>query len=196
MLKRIKEFFLKIYIRIPTPVLIVIALAVAVVLPLFNVYGTMSQVWVRLAARAAILVILALGLNIIIGDTGLLNLGYIAFFAIGAYSTAILASPRFGLHLPFWLLILIGGLLAMIFGLLLGLPTLRLRGDYLAIVTLAFGEIIRITANNWETLTNGPGGIPFIDQPQIYSYRIDTNIEYYYLALVAITISIILIYKI
>lgn len=195
MLKRIKEFFLKIYIRIPTPVLIVIALAVAVVLPLFNVYGTMSQVWVRLAARAAILVILALGLNIIIGDTGLLNLGYIAFFAIGAYSTAILASPRFGLHLPFWLLILIGGLLAMIFGLLLGLPTLRLRGDYLAIVTLAFGEIIRITANNWETLTNGPGGIPFIDQPQIFSYRIDTNIEYYYLALVAITISIILIYN-
>ena len=93
---------------------------------------------------------LALGLNIVVGFAGLLDLGYIAFYAVGAYTWALLASPQFGLHLPFWAILPIGAGVAALFGVLLGAPTLRLRGDYLAIVTLGFGEIIRIFLNNLD----------------------------------------------
>jgi branched-chain amino acid transport system permease protein len=109
---------------------------------------------------------LALGLNIVVGFAGLLDLGYIAFYAVGAYTWALLASPQFGLHLPFWVVLPIGAAVAALFGLLLGAPTLRLRGDYLAIVTLGFGEIIRIFLNNLDhpvNVTNGPIGINKID---------------------------------
>jgi branched-chain amino acid transport system permease protein len=109
---------------------------------------------------------LALGLNIVVGFAGLLDLGYIAFYAVGAYTWALLASPQFGLHLPFWAVLPIGAAVAALFGLLLGAPTLRLRGDYLAIVTLGFGEIIRIFLNNLDhpvNVTNGPIGINKID---------------------------------
>jgi len=119
------------------------------VLP-FVVDATLGRTWVRIIDVALLFIMLALGLNIVVGFAGLLDLGYIAFFAVGAYAYALLASPHFGI--------------------LLGAPTLRLRGDYLAIVTLGFGEIIRILLNNLNrpvNITNGPQGITLIDPLQI-----------------------------
>src|SRR5690606_30666679 len=110
--------------------------------------------------------ILALGLNIVVGYAGLLDLGYIAFYAVGAYTYALLASPQLGLHLSPFVILPIGALVAAVFGILLGSPTLRLRGDYLAIVTLGFGEIVRLFLNNLDrpiNITNGPQGISRID---------------------------------
>jgi branched-chain amino acid transport system permease protein len=127
---------------------------------------TVGRMWVRILDFALIYAMLALGLNIVVGFAGLLDLGYIAFYAVGAYTWALLASPQFGLHLPFWAVLPIGAAVAALFGLLLGAPTLRLRGDYLAIVTLGFGEIIRIFLNNLDhpvNVTNGPIGINKID---------------------------------
>lgn len=142
--------------------LVAIALAV---LP-FVIDNTAGRTWVRILDFALIYAMLALGLNIVVGFAGLLDLGYIAFYAVGAYTWALLASPQFGLHLPFWVILPIGGCVAALFGVMLGAPTLRLRGDYLAIVTLGFGEIIRIFLNNLDhpvNVTNGPVGINRID---------------------------------
>ena len=100
-----------------------------------------GDAWVRIIDIALLYVMLALGLNIVVGFAGLLDLGYIAFYAVGAYMYALLASPHFNLHLPFWVILPIGAAVACLFGVLLGAPTLKLRGDYLAIVTLGFGEI-------------------------------------------------------
>jgi branched-chain amino acid transport system permease protein len=127
--------------------------------------------WVRITNYAILYVLLALGLNIVVGFAGLLDLGYIAFYAVGAYTYALLASPQFGLHLPFWTILPIGAAIAALFGVLLGAPTLKLRGDYLAIVTLGFGEIVRIFLNNLSrpvNITSGPQGIALIDP-----FRID-----------------------
>ena len=142
-------------------VLIAVALAV---LP-FALAG-IGTAWVRITNLAILYVLLSLGLNIVVGFAGLLDLGYIAFYAVGAYVYALLASPHFDLHLPFWVILPIGALVACMFGVLLGTPTLKLRGDYLAIVTLGFGEIIRIFLNNLSqpvNITNGPQGITLID---------------------------------
>ena len=117
----------------------------------------------RVLDQAGLYVLLALGLNIVVGYAGLLDLGYVAFYAIGAYSYALLASPQLGLHIPFWLILPVAPFLAALFGVLLGAPTLRLRGDYLAIVTLGFGEVIRILLNNLDAVTNGPRGVINID---------------------------------
>jgi branched-chain amino acid transport system permease protein len=117
----------------------------------------------RVLDQAGIYVLLALGLNVVVGYAGLLDLGYVAFYAIGAYSYALLASPQLGLHIPFWLILPAAPFLAALFGVLLGAPTLRLRGDYLAIVTLGFGEVIRILLNNLDDITNGPRGVINID---------------------------------
>lgn len=136
----------------------------------FVVEATLGRTWVRIIDVALLFIMLALGLNIVVGFAGLLDLGYIAFFAVGAYSYALLASPHFGIHGTFVLLLPLGALVAAIFGILLGAPTLRLRGDYLAIVTLGFGEIIRILLNNLNrpvNITNGPQGITLIDPLQI-----------------------------
>jgi branched-chain amino acid transport system permease protein len=100
--------------------------------------------WVRITNLAMLYVLLSLGLNIVVGYAGLLDLGYIAFYAVGAYVYALLASPHFNIHWPFWVILPIGALVAALFGIMLGAPTLKLRGDYLAIVTLGFGEIVRI----------------------------------------------------
>ena len=104
------------------------------------------------------------GLNIVVGLAGLLDLGYVAFYAVGAYSYALLAQ-HFGLS--FWICLPLAGILAAFWGVLLGFPVLRLRGDYLAIVTLAFGEIIRIVLLNWQSLTGGPNGISGIPAPEL-----------------------------
>jgi branched-chain amino acid transport system permease protein len=135
------------------------------VLP-FVVGASAGNSWVRILDFVLLYAMLALGLNIVVGFAGLLDLGYIAFYAVGAYLYAFLASPHFGLHWPIWAVLPIGALVAGLFGVLLGAPTLKLRGDYLAIVTLGFGEIIRIFLNNLNTpvnITNGPQGISLID---------------------------------
>ncbi|WP_322065299.1 branched-chain amino acid ABC transporter permease [Burkholderia ubonensis] len=135
--------------------------------------------WVRVLDFAMLYVMLALGLNVVVGFAGLLDLGYIAFYAVGAYTAALLSSPHLtsqfewianlapgGLHVPFLMIVPVAMAIAAIFGILLGAPTLRLRGDYLAIVTLGFGEIVRIFMNNLDrpvNITNGPKGITGID---------------------------------
>lgn len=142
------------------------ALGILLALLPFLVDAGLGRSWVRVLDFALLYVMLALGLNIVVGYAGLLDLGYVAFYAVGAYLYALLASPHFGLHLPFWAILPLGALTAGLFGVLLGAPTLRLRGDYLAIVTLGFGEIIRIFLNNLNApinVTNGPQGINLID---------------------------------
>jgi len=154
--------------------------------------------WVRIANYAILYVLLALGLNIVVGFAGLLDLGYIAFYAVGAYTYALLASPQFNLHLPFWVILPIGAAVAAFFGVILGAPTLKLRGDYLAIVTLGFGEIVRIFLNNLSrpvNITNGPQGITGIDPFKLDGFsfgayesflglEVSGPIKYYYLLLV------------
>ncbi len=162
--------------------------------------------WVRITNFAILYVLLALGLNIVVGFAGLLDLGYIAFYAVGAYVYALLASPQFGLHLPFWVILPIGAAVAALFGVLLGAPTLKLRGDYLAIVTLGFGEIVRIFLNNLSrpvNITNGPQGIsridPFtLDGFSFGSYQTFLGLEfsgpikyYYLLLLVALAVIVV-----
>lgn len=120
---------------------------------------------VDLATLTLIYIMLGLGLNIVVGLAGLLDLGFVAFYAVGAYTYALL-SQYFGMS--FWACLPISAGLAALFGFLLGFPVLRLRGDYLAIVTLGFGEIIRILLNNWTSLTGGPNGISGIDKPTLF----------------------------
>ncbi|GAB4341378.1 MAG: ABC transporter ATP-binding protein [Candidatus Abyssubacteria bacterium] len=133
--------------------------------------------WIHVATLAGIYVCLALGLNITVGFAGLLDLGYVAFYAIGAYTAGI-----FFRHYPaagwmFWVILPAAGLVAALFGVLLGSPTLRLRGDYLAIVTLGFGQIVRIILNNWEKVTNGPRGIADIPGPAIGPLSFDMGLR-------------------
>ncbi len=135
-------------------------LVAAVALPL-----TGSRYYIDLATLVLTYIMLGWGLNIVVGLAGLLDLGYVAFYAVGAYSYALLATT-FGLG--FWVCLPLAGILAALWGVLLGFPVLRLRGDYLAIVTLAFGEIIRIVLNNWVSLTNGPNGISGIPRPTLF----------------------------
>jgi len=160
--------------------------------------------WVRITNTAILYVFLALGLNIVVGFAGLLDLGYIAFYAVGAYVYALLASPHFNLHLPFWIILPIGAAFACLFGVLLGTPTLKLRGDYLAIVTLGFGEIIRIFLNNLArpvNITNGPQGIAQVDPFRLGDFSFATTqqilglpfsgpIKYYYLLLLLMIVVI------
>src|SRR4249920_4077301 len=146
--------------------LLIFLAAAVLLLVLPSVAQYAGNFWVRIIDFALLYVLLALGLNIVVGFAGLLDLGYIAFYAVGAYTYALLASPHFGLHLPFWVILPIGAAVAAFFGVLLGAPTLKLRGDYLAIVTLGFGEIIRIFLNNLSqpvNITNGPQGVYLID---------------------------------
>jgi len=153
------------------PRLLLIALAaMALVSVPWLVDGLLGITWVRILSFAALYVVLALGLNITVGYAGLLDLGYIAFFAVGAYTYALLSSPQFGLHWPLWATLPLAATAAGVFGLLLGTPLLRLRGDYLAIVTLGFGEITRIFINNLNApvnITNGPQGVNQIDALRI-----------------------------
>lgn len=190
------------------------------VLPLILQY--FGNAWVRIADLALLYVMLALGLNIVVGYAGLLDLGYVAFYAVGAYMFALMASPHLaetfegfvamfpnGLHTSIWLVIPLGMLLAACTGVLLGLPVLRLRGDYLAIVTLGFGEIIRIFLNNLDqpvNITNDPKGIGQIDsvkifgfdlakRHEIFGYDIASVTLYYYLFLVLVLATIVICYR-
>jgi branched-chain amino acid transport system permease protein len=149
------------------------------------VSGLINDVGLQLAFNIVFYATLALGLNLVVGFAGLLNLGYIAFFGIGAYTYAILASDQFGLHWPIALVIPLAALIATAFGFLFALPTLRLRGDYLAVVTLGFGAIVELIANNAIGLTNGPKGIYGIDPAQLFGVELSGMTGYYYLMLVA-----------
>ena len=181
------------------------AVAVALLLLPF-VLASVGTAWVRITNFAVLFVLLSLGLNIVVGFAGLLDLGYVAFYAVGAYVYALLASPHFNLHLPFWAILPLGALLACVAGVVLGAPTLRLRGDYLAIVTLGFGEIVRIFMNNLSNpinVTNGPKGITLIDSFKLGPFDFGRSdvlgglifsgpIKYYYL-LLGVLLAVIVI---
>src|SRR5882724_3290897 len=117
--------------RHPAALWVAVVLVAAALLVLPFVLASVGTAWVRITNLAILFIFLSLGLNIVVGFAGLLDLGYIAFYAVGAYTYALLASPHFGLHLPFWIILPIGAALACLFGVLLGAPTLKLRGDYL-----------------------------------------------------------------
>ena len=183
---------------------VVLIAAALAILPF--VLADIGTAWVRITNLAILYVLLALGLNIVVGFAGLLDLGYIAFYAVGAYTYALLASPHFNLHLPFWLILPMGAGVACLFGVLLGAPTLKLRGDYLAIVTLGFGEIIRIFLNNLSqpiNITNGPQGITLIDpfrigtfnfaRPDIFfGLAFSGPIKYYYFLVLLLVVVIVI----
>jgi branched-chain amino acid transport system permease protein len=158
--------------------LIVLAVFVLYPIPIHNPYI------LALSAQAIMYAMLALGLNIMVGYTGLLNLGFIGFFGVGAYVYAILASPQFNIHLPFWVLLPIALAAVLIVALIIGATTLRLRGDYLAIVTLGFAEILRILFNNLDrpvNITGGTNGIVSVDPFRIGSLVITGDKPYYYI---------------
>ncbi|KAA1175808.1 high-affinity branched-chain amino acid ABC transporter permease LivM [Marinobacter salinexigens] len=129
---------------------------------------------VDLATLVLIYIMLALGLNVVVGLAGLLDLGYVAFYAVGAYTFALLSQYA---GVSFWVALPIGACLAALFGFTLGFPVLRLRGDYLAIVTLGFGEIIRILLNNWTALTGGPNGVGGIPDPTLFGMEFGRRVK-------------------
>ena len=191
--------------RHPVAKWIGLAMIAAALIALPFVLAMAGTAWVRITNLAILFVLLSLGLNIVVGFAGLLDLGYIAFYAVGAYVYALLASPHFNVHLPWWAILPIGAAVACFFGVLLGAPTLKLRGDYLAIVTLGFGEIIRIFLNNLSepfNLTNGPKGIATIDPIRFLGidFGVSTrlgplvaseSIKYYYFLLAVVLIVIV-----
>ncbi len=172
--------------RLYLPVLAVILLILLVFPQLFSIYQT------NIMITALMYVVLGLGLNIVVGVAGLLDLGYVAFYAVGAYSYALL-----NLHfdLGFWIVLPIGGLLAASFGIILGFPVLRLRGDYLAIVTLGFGEIIRLILENWNDFSQGPSGISNIPRPGFFGMEMSLNqsISYLYYLMIGMVIFTIFV---
>ncbi len=166
------------------PILIAVALAIMLVAPML-----LNRYWNYTLGTVGIYVMLGLGLNIVVGLAGLLDLGYVAFFAIGAYTVAILTAPQpHGLMISFWLALPIGVVIASLSGILLGIPVLRMRGDYLAIVTLGFGEIIRILSKS-DVLTSfsgGPQGIRNIGGPVLFGATLNSAMNYMYLILLGI----------
>ena len=161
-------------------------LAFAIAFPfLFSTYQT------NVMTTALMYVVLGLGLNIVVGLAGLLDLGYVAFYAVGAYSYALL---NHHFDLGFWTVLPVGGILAAFFGIILGFPVLRLRGDYLAIVTLGFGEIIRLVLENWNEFSMGPSGIANIDRPGLFGIDLSLNMSILYLYYLMIFFLIITIF--
>ena len=183
---------------VPTKVWLIGVFALAVVYPL--VTGRYQQ---DIAINVLIYICLGLGLNVVVGLAGMLDLGYIAFYGVGAYTYAL-----FNIHygIPFWLCLPLSGGFALLIASCVGYPTLKMRGDYLAIVTLGFGEIIRIILNNWMTLTNGPNGLMGIKRPGIYypSFADGFTLEHlwlkklwllYYVALALVILTILGVHR-
>lgn len=163
-----------------------------------------NRYYMEVATQVGIYVAMALGLNIVVGFAGLLDLGYVAFFAAGAYAYAIFSTSQANEFIPgnlfplggewFWLFLIIGLIVAAIFGILLGLPVLRVKGDYLAIVTLGFGEIVRIIFNNLDkpiNITNGPQGITPIPSPVLFGIKMGTPFYFYFIVLVVIAFIVL-----
>ncbi len=165
------------------PISFVALLLFFIIVPLFQ-----NDYYRDVLTLTGMYVVLALGLNLVVGQAGLLNLGYVAFYAVGAYTYAIL-STRSGL--TFWPGLIVGALSAAAFAVLLGLPTLKLRGDYFAIVTLGLGEITRIVLNNWDGVTGGPNGISNITRPALGAYVFTTPLDFYYLILVIAVVTVL-----
>ena len=167
--------------------IVVVLAAMAIAPHVFGSYGTV------ILTNALLYVVLALGLNIVVGYAGLLDLGFAAFFAVGAYTVGI-TTLNFGLN--FWLALPLAVLFAMIAGVIIGAPTLRLRSDYLAIVTLGFGEIVRIAARNLRE-TGGASGLIGIQKPELFGWKISTSLDFYYvfcvLAILAVIVSVRLV---
>jgi branched-chain amino acid transport system permease protein len=172
-----------------------LAIVVAALAILLYSVPHLSTYYVRVIDTVLIYVLLGVGLNMVVGYAGLLDLGYVAFYAIGAYAYAILASGQFDIHLPFSLVLAMGGGLAGLAGVLLGIPVLRLRGDYLAIVTLGFGEIIRLLLNNLGWMTNGPQGISRIDQPHLFGFGLNTPKEFFALLLPLVIVALAIAWR-
>ncbi len=191
--------------------LVAAVLPVLAVVPPFSSFQTQNS-WIDGFTNAGVFVLLALGLNLVVGVAGLLDLGYAAFFAIGAYAYAYAASPFgnqiLGIDLKgllgdqagliFWPMLVIGALVAAVFGILLGAPTLRLRGDYLAIVTLGFGEIVPIVFLNSDALTNGTNGVGGIFRPYlpvVGSFSAVNPWPYYLTMMGVVTVVMIFCYR-
>ncbi|WP_285906555.1 ABC transporter permease subunit [Pseudodesulfovibrio pelocollis] len=175
------------YQKAPTWLLLAVVLAAALIYPQFaGRYGN------DVAISVLIYICLGLGLNVVVGLAGLLDLGYIAFYGVGAYAYALL-SLHFGLS--FWTCLPIAAMLAAISGCIIGFPTLRMRGDYLAIVTLGFGEIVRLILNNWMTLTNGPNGILGIPRPDFFGYNFASLSSLYYVILGIAVFTVLAVYR-
>lgn len=172
--------------RFAIPAMVGLGIFILVFPHLFSMYQTSIMI------SALIYVMLGLGLNIVVGLAGLLDLGYVAFFAVGAYSYALL-NLNYGVS--FWIALPLGGLLSGLFGILLGYPVLRLRGDYLAIVTLGFGEIIRLVLENWNDFSHGPSGISNIPKPSLFGIdlSLDQKTIYLFYILVALVIFTIFV---
>jgi len=161
--------------------------AIVLILPLF-----LNNYYIDILSLAALYALLAIGLNITVGYTGLLDLGYASFYGIGAYTYAILST---GFGISFWLGLPLGAAFAALFGLILGLITLRLRGDYLAIITLGFVQIVYLCLNNWDTVTQGPNGIMQIARPALGSFVFRTPMHFYYLILVFVILTAVAVHR-
>ncbi|AMQ06164.1 MULTISPECIES: branched-chain amino acid ABC transporter permease [Sporosarcina] len=172
-------------------------------LPFTASNGDAYQSYMEVSTLVGIYIAMALGLNIVVGMAGLLDLGFVAFFAVGAYTYGIFATAQASNFMPFgtfplsgesfWLFIIIGGLVAALFGILLGIPVLRVKGDYLAIVTLGFGEIIRIIFNNLDrpiNITNGAMGISSVTPPRLFGIDFLYPSQFYYIVLVLLFFTI------
>ena len=166
-----------------------VIMAFLLALPIFANRYTLD-----LSTQTGIYIILALGLNIVVGQTGLLVFGYVAFYAVGAYTYAILSTAH---GVGFWTVLPIAAIFAGICGLVLGAPALRLRGDYLAIVTLGFGEITRIVLNNWDSVTGGPNGITGVKRPDLGAIGIFGGFQdlthFYYLVLGLMVLTVVFV---
>ena len=172
----------------------VAALPFGALLPLMFHQAPDFLLWA--AQFLGIYMLLGLGLNVVVGFAGLLDLGYAAFFAIGAYACASLSSPAHHIYLPLWLLIFVGAAVASVFGAILGAPTLRLRGDYLAIVTLGFGEIVPdLATNNVFNLTGGPNGLSGISQPRFLFFNFASTPAWYYLSVLLVVIIVVILLR-
>jgi len=152
----------------------------------------MSAYFIHLLILVGIYLILALSLQLAVGFTGLLNLGHVAFYCVGAYVSALLSL----LGWPFWLCFILAGIVAMLFGFLLSLPTNKLKGDYLALATLGFSFVIYALALNWTSLTNGPLGLPGIPKPVIFGFSFLNNFSFLTLIFIVVLISYLIIRKI
>ena len=176
--------------------LVGVLLPVIIRLPVLSDFQQ-SDVWIGGFSNAGVFILLALGLNIVVGLAGLLDLGYAAFFAIGSYAYAFGASPLTGVHVPFWPMLLVGAAAAATFGILLGAPTLRLRGDYLAIVTLGFGEIVPAVFLNADTYTRGTNGIGGVAQPELgfVKFNFSDPLPFYVTMVVILALVMVFVYR-
>jgi branched-chain amino acid transport system permease protein len=192
--------------KAPAPAWVKLLVAVLLLCVVMPLVGQQNSSYLDVATQAGIYVALAIGLNIVVGFAGLLDLGYVAFYASGAYLYAIFATTQAAnfIHAPwahfpvsgmwFWPFLVFGAALAALMGVLLGFPVLRLRGDYLAIVTLGFGEIIQIVLNNLDkpiNITNGPQGLTPVQPPALFGYSLNQPVHFYFIVLVLIILSVI-----